>query len=139
MMKRALFAGMVLGVIAVVSTVAPAQIKKGKTRAASTKQIMGGLVQPNCAAIGKGTKEAPADDKAWDALATNAALLNEASYLLMDDGRCPDAEWANAAKALRAGSESVLAKIEAKDAAGVAAEFKTMTQACAACHKAHKK
>ena len=138
-MKRILLVGMVLGALAFVSTVATAQIKKGKTRAATTKQVMGGLVQTNCAAIGKGTKEAPADDKAWDALATNAALLNEASYLLMDDGRCPDADWANAAKALRAGSEAVLAKIAAKDAAGVATEFKTMTQACAACHKAHKK
>lgn len=138
-MKRLWIAGLVLGTVALGSIVAPAQVTKGKSRLALTKQIMGGLVQTNCAAIGKGTKEAPADDKAWDALATNAALLNEASFLLMDDGRCPDADWANAAKALRAGSAAVLAKIEAKDAAGVAAEFKTMTQACGACHKAHKK
>ncbi len=138
-MKRMCFVALVLGTLAMVSTVATAQIMKGKTRLALTKQIMSGLVQTNCAAIGKGTKEAPADDKAWEALATNAALLNEVSYLLMDDGRCPDADWANAAKALRAGSAAVLAKIEAKDAAGTAAEFKTMTQACGACHKAHKK
>jgi cytochrome c556 len=138
-MKKFLSASLVIVCVLAVSVVASAQAKKGKTRAASTKQVMSGLVQPNCAALGKGAKDAPADDKAWEALATNAALLNEASYLLMDDGRCPDAEWANAAKALRAGTEAVLAKIAAKDQAGVATEFKAVTQACAACHKAHKK
>lgn len=139
MVKRIWITGVLLSTLAMVSAVATAQITKGKTRLALTKQIMSGLVQTNCAALGKGTKEAPADEAAWTALATNAALLNEASYLLMDDGRCPDADWANAAKALRAGSAAVLAKIEAKDAAGTVAEFKTMTQACGACHKAHKK
>lgn len=138
-MKRIWFAGLIFSMLALVSVVAPAQVKKGKTRLALTKQIMSGLVQPNCAALGKGTKEAPADDKAWESLATSAALLNEASYLLLDDGRCPDVDWANAAKTLREGSAAVLAKLEAKDTAGAAAEFKTMTQACGACHKAHKK
>lgn len=138
-MKRMLLVGMVLTTVAALSVTAMAQVKKGKTRSALTKQLMGGLVQPNCAAIGKGTQAAPADDKAWEALATNAALLNEASYLLMDDGRCPDGDWANAAKALRTSSEAVLAKIEAKDTAGAAAEFKKLTESCAACHKVHKK
>ena len=31
------------------------------------------------------------------------------------------------------------AKLEAHDATGAQAEFKTMTQACGTCHKAHKK
>jgi cytochrome c556 len=30
-------------------------------------------------------------------------------------------------------------KLAAKDQAGAAAEFKNLTQACAACHKVHKK
>ena len=100
---------------------------------------MGGLVRPNCAALGKGTKTAPADDKAWSALATNAALLSEASYILMADGRCPDAVWANASKTLRTASAEALEKIGAKDAEGTAAAFKKVTQSCGACHKAHKK
>ncbi len=138
-MKRLLVPALMLAVFASLSVVGTAQVKKGKTRAATTKQIMGGLVQPNCAALGGGTKAAPADDKAWATLATNAALLNEVSYLLMDDGRCPDADWANAAKALRSASEAVLAKIEAKDHEGAATEFKKLTESCGACHKAHKK
>lgn len=121
------------------SLVASAQIKKGKTRPLTTKQLMGGLVAPNCGGIGEALKAAPADDKAWEELATKAALLNESSYTLMDDGRCPDGDWANATTALRDGSAALLAKLEAKDHAGAQEAFKAMTASCGACHKVHKK
>lgn len=116
-----------------------AQIKKGKTRAASTKQLMAGLVKLHCAALGDALKQAPADDKAWDELATKAALLNESSYILMDDGRCPDAVWAGASKTLREASAELLAKLEAKDHTAAQAAFANVTKSCAECHKAHKK
>lgn len=137
--RKLLVPALILACFASLSVVGTAQVKKGKTRAATTKQLMSGVVQPNCAALGKGTKEAPADDKGWAALATNAALLNEMSYQLMDDGRCPDGTWADAAKALRAASEEVLKKVEAKDQAGAAAAFGNLTKSCGACHMAHKK
>lgn len=138
-MKRVLGLAAVLGLIAALSMDATAQIKKGKTRVLTTKQMMGGLVKPVCAGLGESLKTAPADDKGWDELATKAAILNELSYSLMDDGRCPDGTWANAAKALRDGSAAVLAKVEAKDAAGAQEAFKAVTGSCATCHKAHKK
>ena len=116
-----------------------AQVKKGKTRAATTKQLMGALVKANCAALGEALKSAPADDQAWDDLATKAALLNEAGYLLMDDGRCPDGVWAGASKTLQTGAAEVLAKVEAKDHAGAQAAFQNVTKSCGECHKAHKK
>lgn len=129
----------VYAVIATICVAGTAQVTKGKSRLALTKQIMGGLVRPNCAALGKGTEKAPKDDKGWAALATNAALLNEAGHLLMDDGRCPDGDWADAAKTLRECSAAVLEAIENKDAEGAQGAFKAMTKACGACHKAHKK
>lgn len=138
-MKRAFSVGIALSAIVFASLAATAQVKKGKTRLLLTKQLMGGLVQPNCKGLGDGLKEAPADDKAWAALATKAALLNEASFVLMADGRCPDGDWAGAATTLREGSEAVYKKIAEKDAEGAQAAFKDMTQACGACHKAHKK
>lgn len=116
-----------------------AQVTKGKTRAATTKQLMGGLVKPQCGGLAEALKTAPADDKAWDELATKAALLNEVGYLLMDDGRCPDAVWAGAAKSLRESTAEVLAKIAAKDHAGAQTAFQSVTKTCAECHKAHKK
>ncbi|HWB11171.1 MAG TPA: hypothetical protein VFE62_18380 [Gemmataceae bacterium] len=117
-----------------------AQKTKGKTRPAATKQLMKGIMQPNCAGLGASLKDAgPADEDAWSLAEMQAACLNEMSYLLMDDGRCPDGEWANAAKALRAGSEATLKALEDKDVNAAQAAFKQVTGACAACHKVHKK
>lgn len=138
-MKKFIPVLVVLAIAGVFAVSATAQVKQGKTRILKTKQLMKGLVAANCGAVAEGLKAGPADDKAWDDLATKVALLNESSYTLMDDGRCPDATWADAATALRDGSAALLAKIEAKDVAGAQEALKTMTGSCAACHKAHKK
>ena len=138
-MKKFVLVALPLLAVAMFSFAAVAQVKKGKTRPLLTKQLMGGLVQPNCKELGAGLKAAPADDKTWAALATKAALLNEAGYILMADGRCPDGVWAGAVKTLQECSAAVLKKIEAKDAEGDQGAFKAMTKACAACHKAHRK
>jgi len=139
-MKKLACVMLALAAVAWLSVATNAQIKKGKSRPALTKHLMSGLVRPNCAGLGDALKQpAPADDKGWEDLAMKAALLNEVSYLLMDDGRCPDAVWAGAAKTLREGSTDVLAKIEAKDYAGAQTAFQSVTKACGECHKAHKK
>ncbi len=138
-MKRIMLVAGVAVALTLVAAVADAQVKKGKARPATTKQLMSGIVQPHCAAIGEAVKQAPADDAAWEKVATHAAVLNEISYTLMDDGRCPDADWANASTILRTASDAVLVKALAKDHAGVAAEFAKLTESCGTCHKAHKK
>lgn len=115
------------------------QKTKGKSRAAATKYLMRGIQQTHCKGLGDLLKDAgPADDKAWDTAACHASCLNEMSYLLMDDGRCPDGVWAGATKDLREGSASVLAAVEKKDLEGTRTAFKTVTASCGACHKAHK-
>jgi cytochrome c556 len=116
-----------------------AQVKKGKTRPLQTAWLMKGVVKPNCDALKKGLDAKPANDEGWQALAMNAALLNEVSYQLMDDGRCPDGTWADAAsKTLRPGSADLLAAIEKKDLDGAKAAFGSMTKSCKGCHDAHK-
>ena len=115
-----------------------AQKTKGKTRAAQTKYLMRGINGPNCAALAKLLKGEPADDKAWDTVACHASLLNEMSYLLMDDGRCPDKAWAEAAKTLRGCSAKVLEAAKDKNLEAARAAFKNLTGACAACHKVHR-
>lgn len=117
---------------------APAQITKGKKRPAATKYLMRGINQPNCAGLAKLLKEGPADDKAWDTAACHATCLNEMGHVLMDDGRCPDAVWAGAAKSLREGSAAVVAAAEKKDLEAAKTAFKSVTDSCAACHKAHR-
>lgn len=118
---------------------ATAQVKKGKSRPSKTSQLMRGIVKPHCDAVKKGLEAGPADDKAWDELATHAAVLNESSYLLMDDGRCPDGVWANAAtKTLRENSAALLAAIESKNVAGAKEAFGKTTACCKECHEKHK-
>ncbi len=116
-----------------------AQVKNGKTRAMKTAQWMKCVMKPQCEALKKGLDAGPANDDAWADLAASAALLNEGSYLLMDDGRCPDGVWAEAAsKTLRNGSADVLKAIETKDAAAAKTAFGGMVKGCSACHDKHR-
>lgn len=116
------------------------QVKQGKSRPLKTKHLMAGVVLPNCGALGKAVQAAaPADDKGWDALAQNAELLNEASEILMSDGRCPDATWAGATKSLREATEAMLKAIDAKNIDQAKTTFPEVTKACKACHTAHRK
>ncbi len=117
-----------------------AQKTKGKTRAAATKYLMRGIQQAHCKGLGDLLKDSgPTDDKGWDTAACHASCLNEMSYLLMDDDRCPDKVWAGAAKDLREASAAVLAAVEKKDPEGSQAAFKSVIGSCGTCHKAHKK
>ena len=117
-----------------------AQVKQGKSRPMTTKQLMAGLVKPQCTALSESLRgDGPTDDKGWDAAATQASLVNESAYLMMDDGRCPDATWAEACKMMQDGSKLALAKIAVKDAAGAREGFAMVSKSCGTCHKAHKK
>ena len=140
MQKRWLLGlGLVLGLALVVPLSSPlAQVTKGKSRPAPTRHLMKALMFPTCSALGDTLKAGPADDKAWDMALAQASGLNELSFIVMDDGRCPDAVWAGAAKQLREGSASVVAAIEKKDVEAARAAFKTLTAACATCHNAHR-
>lgn len=130
---------LVFAVVAAAVTVATAQVKKGKTRPLTTSQLMKGLVKPSCEALKKGLEASPASDDAWQELALRAALLNESSFTLMDDDRCPDAVWSDAlTKLLRPGSAAALLGIEAKDYDATKAGFATVMQSCKACHEKHK-
>jgi cytochrome c556 len=131
--------------VAVVATLAmgwagSAQVAKGKSRPAATKFLMRGISQPNCKGIGELLKESgPADGKAWETLVCHASCLNELSFSLMQDGRCPDAAWAGAAKSLGEGTSAVLGAAEKKEAEAARTAFKTVTDACKSCHDAHRK
>jgi len=140
-MKSKMVAVSLAAALAVVLGVgSQAQVKVGKTRPLTTKQLMAGHVGLNCGALNKALQgNGPADEAGWTDAATRAALLNESSYTLMDDSRCPDAKWAEACMTLRNCSKVVLEKVTAKDAAGARGAFTAMTGACSSCHAAHKK
>ncbi len=142
MRSKLLTAGALLAVsgVLVLATQGDAQIKKGKSRPLTTKRMMSGFIGPQVGVLRSGlTGSGPADDKAWEALAVSAELLNESGHMLMEDGRCPDKVWADASKALQDGAATVLAKVAAKDAAGAREGLAVINGSCKGCHTAHKK
>jgi cytochrome c556 len=109
-------------------------------RPAAIADLMAGINKPNCGALGAALKDSgPADDEQWHAVARQAALLNEAGHLLMQEGRCPDAAWKNACAALRENASKVVAYAGEKKLDEARSAFKGVTDACGACHKAHRK
>lgn len=122
------------------ATALQAQVKQGKTRPAKTSQLMKGIVKPNCGDAKKLSDAGPANDDEWADLALKAALLNEVSFSLMDDGRCPDGTWADSTtKMLREGSANLMKAADAKDAAAAKTAMGTILKSCKSCHDAHKK
>jgi cytochrome c556 len=117
-----------------------AQVTKGKTRAALTKHLMAGINKVHSGELKKLLDAGAPDAKAWASIELSAALLNEASYILMEDGRCPDGVWSDAAsKTLRGASADVLKAAAAKDLEAAKKAAGEIGKACGACHKAHKK
>lgn len=124
----------------VASAGAAGQVTQGKTRPAATKYLMRGVLQPHCKSIGDLVKgQSPTNDEGWEAIRCHASCLNEMSYALVQDGRCPDGTWAGAAKALGESSAAVLAAAGAKDFEGVKKAFGGVTASCKSCHDAHRK
>ncbi|MDA0749271.1 MAG: hypothetical protein O2964_01015 [Verrucomicrobia bacterium] len=139
-MKRILPAILVAGLAIGALNTGLAQVKKGKTRPLTTEQLMEAIVKPHMGELKKGLVDSkPSSDEDWKKLALSAALLNESSYTMMEDGRCPDSIWADACtKDLREGSAAAAAAIEKKDIEGALAGFKKLGASCKACHSEHK-
>lgn len=126
------------GVVAIAAQTS-AQVKKGKTRPASTKALMNSWIGPVNTALGAELKAEPADDKAWASILAKAEVLNESGHSLMEDGRCPDAVWAAACKTMQDATSTLIVKAQAKDLAGAREAFGTFVTSCKSCHVAHKK
>ena len=129
---------MILGVLAItVTTQAGADAKPA--RVAEVKHIMAGIHKVHCGPAVELTRgDGPKDDKGWAELETHAALMNESGHVLMQNNRCPGAEWAQACATLQAGAAAVVKAAKAKDLAAAAAAAKEMTSACKMCHKVYK-
>ncbi len=128
-----------LSTASVVALSARVAVADDTKRVVSVKQIMQGLVKPNCGAIGGLLEDAgPADDDAWGQVAMHAALLNETGHLLIQNNRCPSAVWADATRTLRGGAAKLADAAGKKDLAATRAAFKEATSACKTCHDEHK-
>lgn len=117
---------------------APAAEAK-EARLAGIKDIMAGINGPQCKALGNALKDAGPTEEGWDSVVMHAALLNEAGHILMQDKRCPDKVWKDACTALREGAAKVAEAAKTKNLEEARSGFQSVTGACGACHKAHKK
>lgn len=138
----ALAAGMIAlsGLAFTVSTSQVEAQKKGKTRPMTTAQLMSGLVKPQLVAVQGhvADEQVPEGEDGWKSLTTSIALLNESSYTMMEDDRCPDKSWADACMILRNATAAGLNAAAKKDAAGVRASIEGITASCKACHTEFK-
>ncbi len=123
--------------VAATTATVPAQTQK-RTRLATTENLMVGMVHPNYLAIEEAGNKAHVDPQTWKTLATKAALLNEAGYLLVDDERSQGKDWDKAAEELRTTTVAMLVHIDAHDMRGVAKELKAVGTACSRCHAAYR-
>ncbi len=78
----------------------------------------------------------PATPEEWSDVAMSAALLHEASYLLMRDPPENDDAWVAATSTmLRRGSDDVLAAVDRSDSAAARTALRELSQACSSCHR----
>ena len=94
---------------------------------------------PHCSNLAKMMKAGPADEKEWEAAAVHAQMLSESGYVLMGDGRCPDAVWAEASKTLQDAGAEMSKAVAAKNTADAQAAMGKILGSCKSCHAAHKK
>jgi cytochrome c556 len=116
----------------------PAQPQPASQRLASIKHLMQGLVLPHFTTLEEAVKTPPEKVTDWQRLESSAVLLNEASFMLLDEERAPDAVWEKAVLKLRVGSVQAFEAVQRKDVDGLPVALKAVSTACIDCHAAHR-
>jgi hypothetical protein len=102
----------------------------------SMHEFMEYVFQPAYLRLKATMAAAPADNKGWKAIKSDALILAESCNLLF--GRAPEdkaADWKGHAKAAREKGGQLYAAAKAKDFAATGTAWKTMLESCNACHK----
>lgn len=116
----------------------PAKKNKG-IRPLKTSTVMKVVTKPHCDALKKIFERGPETSEDWDALIEHSEVLSEVSYILMEDGRCPDYVWEGAAtQTLRNCAKAIIAASERRNVVVAQGAFEKLTEACTSCHDAHK-
>ena len=109
-------------------------------KAASVHDLMEYMVKPAMAKI-KGYREAggPANKKEWQKAFGAVSMVNEASQLVLMDGRVKDDAWEQGAEQVIAAARDAMMGAYRMDADGYNKGLKAMTGGCKTCHDVHKK
>ena len=113
---------------------------------ASVLEIMDGIVSPAAGVVyasvattvtREGTQETrPKNDREWQRVAGNAAVLVEASELLKMEGRARDtADWTMIATAMGTAAAEARTAAQKKDPEGILAAGELLNNSCDNCHR----
>jgi cytochrome c556 len=106
---------------------------------ATTHQLMDGLIRPMQMSIMNAAKEAPADDRAWRGIVTNAIMLQESGAMLKTSGRAKDQDgWMKAADGLVSAGAAVQKAADAKDFEALKTASAGIGAACQGCHRVYR-
>ena len=109
-------------------------------KAASVDDLMEYMVKPAMDKI-KAYRKAggPADKDEWKKAFGAISMVNEASQLVLMDGRVKDDAWRDGANQVVAASKDAMMGAYRMDPNGYSAGLKGMSAGCKTCHDVHKK
>lgn len=109
-------------------------------KVAAVQVLMEYMVKPAMAKI-KAFREAggPSDKDEWKEAFGAITMVNEASQLVLMDGRIKDEAWADGAGQVVAGARDAALGAYRMDPDGYNGGLKAMNAGCKTCHDVHKK
>ena len=138
-MKKILLAA---ALVLVVALFAVADTHEGHAykKAASVHDLMEYMVKPAMAKV-KAFREAggPSGKDEWKKAFGAVSMVNEASQLVLMDGRVKDDAWLDGANKAIAGSQDAMMGAYRMDAEGYGKALRAMQSGCKTCHDVHKK
>jgi len=129
-------AGLVVGVAVLPVRGESQTAAAGVKTVASVGEIMQIMTIPFSNAVFEAGGDAPKDDKAWEAVRSQAVGLAEAGNLLMIGSRAKDhAAWMKFSRAQVDAAEAAAKAAAAKNADQLSAASDALYETCAGCHK----
>jgi hypothetical protein len=134
------------GIWFVIAGARSASVEPAAPVVASVLELMDGIVAPAAQVVydsvatvvdKEGVKETrPRNDREWQRVAGNAAVLIEAAQLLQMEGRTREGEdWPMIAKAMGDAATQVRAAAQKKDPEGILAAGEQLNNSCDNCHR----
>lgn len=109
-------------------------------KAASVQVLMEYMVKPAMDRVKAfGEAGGPSDKAEWQKAFGAVSMVNEASQLVLMDGRVKDDAWRDGASKVIAGSRDAMLGAYRMDADGYDSALKAMRGGCKTCHDVHKK
>ncbi len=138
-MRSVLFA-MAMALAVTLVAAAESQQEHAYKKAASVHDLMEYMVKPAMDKIKAfGEAGGPSGKDEWQKAFGAVSMVNEASQLVLMDGRAKDDAWKDGAAKVVAGSREAMMGAYRMDAAGFNSSLKAMRGGCKTCHDVHKK